>query len=97
MEDEKVRRPFWKLGVVEQIILGRDGQIRGAIVRVWAKDKGCKLLRRPIQHLYPLEVDETKSGNVGGDPSEPDRDHHETQARNRDATNPLLIRRCIES
>ena len=75
VEDERVRRPFWKLGLVEQTIAGRDGQVRAAIVRVGDSGKGCKLLRRPLQHLYPLEISRTgeviprDSGEDSSDPS----------------------------
>ena len=41
-------RPF---GIVEQLIEGRDGVVRGARLRA-----GRSHLERPIQHLYPLEL-----------------------------------------
>ncbi|KAK3727323.1 hypothetical protein QZH41_006278 [Actinostola sp. cb2023] len=48
--DEK-NRGRWKLGVVEQLITGRDGIVRGAKIRV-----GKRHLERAVQHLYPLEL-----------------------------------------
>ena len=44
-------RNCWPLGIVEQLIEGRDGVVRGARLRA-----GRSHLQRPIQHLYPLEL-----------------------------------------
>ena len=44
-------RNCWPLGIVEQLIEGRDGVIRGARLRA-----GRSHLERPIQHLYPPEL-----------------------------------------
>ena len=35
---------------------GSDGRIRGVYVKVMSKKGHIKVLRRPIQHIYPLEV-----------------------------------------
>ena len=39
------------LGIVEQLIEGRDGIVRGARLRA-----GRSHLERPIQHFFPLEL-----------------------------------------
>lgn len=49
-------RGFWKLGQVEDMIVGRDGQVRGAVLRVPSRSGHCTTLRRPLQRLYPLEI-----------------------------------------
>ena len=49
-------RGFWKLGCIKEILAGRDGKIRGAVVRVAGSGRQAKSLHRPIQLLYPLEV-----------------------------------------
>ena len=49
-------RGFWKLARVEDIIMGKDGKIRGAAVRVADKQGRPITLHRPIQCLYPLEI-----------------------------------------
>ena len=49
-------RGFWKLARVEQTTEGRDGQIRGAIVRVAGSQGRATTLHGPIQCLYLLEV-----------------------------------------
>eukprot|EP00731_Ephydatia_muelleri_P004127 Em0002g303a len=45
-------RGFWKLGCVEELITGSDGQCRGAFVRVKSGRSSRSLLKRPVQHLY---------------------------------------------
>ena len=49
-EDSKNRNQ-WKLGIVEQLIQGRDGITRAAKLRA-----GKGVLERATQHLYPLEL-----------------------------------------
>ena len=49
-------RGFWKLGRIMELLVGRDGEVRGAVVRVTAKGRQATVLQRPIQLLYPLEV-----------------------------------------
>ena len=49
--DEDKNRNKWKLGVVNQLIEGRDGVIQGAQVRTSNGE-----LERAVQHLYPLEL-----------------------------------------
>ena len=44
-------RNCWPLGIVEQLIAGRDGVVRGAKLRV-----GRSHVERPVQLLYPLEL-----------------------------------------
>lgn len=51
IKSEERNRAHWKLGVVEDLITGRDGVIRGAKLK-----SGKSHLERPIQHLYPLEL-----------------------------------------
>ena len=54
--DEMHPRSFWRLGRIEGIIRSSDGGVRGAQVRVKTKSGSSTILRRPIQHLYPLGV-----------------------------------------
>ena len=49
-------RSFWKLGRVKELLTGRDGKIRGAVLRVAGKGRQATTLYRPVQLLYPLEV-----------------------------------------
>lgn len=51
IQSPEQNRNCWPLGIVEQLIEGRDGVVRGARLRA-----GRSHLERPIQHLYPLEL-----------------------------------------
>lgn len=53
IEDEVMPRGYWRLGVVETLLVGRDEEVRAATVRTHSKPI---VLKRPIQKLYPLEV-----------------------------------------
>lgn len=66
-EDGK-KRNQWKMAVVEELIKGRDGVVRGARVRTIARGKHTRITR-PIQRLYPIEVrsDENLTGTVRED------------------------------
>lgn len=58
--DEKKPRGFWLLGRVEEVFPGRDKQVRSAAVRVYTGGARSKILRRPVQHLYPIELSSRK-------------------------------------
>ena len=47
---------YWKLAVVEELISGRDGQIRAAIIRIINCDSKTAKIRRSVKHLIPIEV-----------------------------------------
>ena len=59
--DEK-RRGFWSTGRVEELLTGKDGNVRAAVVRVYTGSRQSKLLRRPIQKLFPIEVHRDDQG-----------------------------------
>ena len=71
LHDDQERRRFWKLGLVVETIPGKNGEVRGAVVKVCPKGGKCKLMRRSVQHLYPLEV--SSSGPLNEDPPESPR------------------------
>ena len=52
--DEGAKRNSWKTAVIEDLIPGKDNQVRGAHLRVITKRKAVRL-SRPIQKLYPIE------------------------------------------
>ena len=47
-------RTLWRLARVEKLIMGTDGEIRGAFIRVKSR-YSANVWKRPIQHLYYLE------------------------------------------
>ena len=56
VKEDNMKRNMWKLGKVEELIVGKDSVVRGAVVRISRSGKPSVLLRRPLQLLYPLEV-----------------------------------------
>ena len=59
---EGEKRCNWKLTVVElELIVEKDKEVRGAKVRVVGKRKR-RYLNRPIQKLFPLEVQARSGG-----------------------------------
>ena len=55
IHDENHPRTSWKTGIVKELIEGSDHKIRGAVVRASENGK-ISILRRPLQHLCPLEL-----------------------------------------
>jgi len=55
IHDNCLPRQRWKLGTVQELIHGRDGLVRAAIVRVLSKGVTTEI-KRPVQRLYPVEV-----------------------------------------
>ena len=49
-------RAMWKLGNVEELLIGADGENRAAVLRVSGQGGVSKHLRRPVQRLYPIEM-----------------------------------------
>ncbi len=54
--DDGHPRGLWRLGRIESLVRGSDGIVRGVYMRVMSKKGHIKTLRRPLQHIYPLEV-----------------------------------------
>ena len=52
-------RGLWRLGKVEGLISGADGQTRGAVVKVFSRNGRSTTINRPVQQLYPLEIRST--------------------------------------
>ena len=59
VHSERLPRGLWKLGRIQELLKGRDGHCRAAIVKTTASDGQSVLLRRPIQLLYPLELSDS--------------------------------------
>ena len=75
-----------KLGLVEKLLKGQDKVTRGALVKLAPKNGKPSLLHRPIQWLYPLEVNQeakerpstTDEGNAAEPPEVSDNITSET-------------------
>ena len=57
LREEGTAKCLWPLARVTEVINGRDGAIRSAKIQLLRGDRKVSL-RRPIQHLIPLEVDD---------------------------------------
>ncbi len=49
-------RAMWKLGLVEELLVGADGEKIAAVLRVSGQERELKRLRRPVQKLHPIEM-----------------------------------------
>ena len=56
LKNDSTNRIHWKIARVEELILGADGKVQAAIVKVRNSEEGLTYLRRVIQHLIPIEV-----------------------------------------
>ena len=56
VHEEDQPRGKWRVGKILDLIVGSDGRTRGALVQVRRKGRKCTKLRRPVQRLYPLEI-----------------------------------------
>eukprot|EP00794_Sanderia_malayensis_P015559 gene15559-biopygen13271 len=54
VQEDNAKRNTWKVGIIEDLVKGKDGEIRGAKVRKVSKGK-VEVLSRPLQKLFPLE------------------------------------------
>lgn len=56
IHDENQARSKWRLREIIELIESRDGYKRGAVLRVITKKGKPSRLQRPVQKLFPLEV-----------------------------------------
>jgi hypothetical protein len=57
LKNDSTTRVFWKLAKIESLITSNDNVVRSARVKVLDKENmKIIILRRPIQHLIPLEI-----------------------------------------
>jgi hypothetical protein len=69
VEEKGAKRNERKLVKIEELVVGRDGVVRGAKVRT-STEKGAKgMIHRPLQKMYPLVVvdDQTLSRDENSD------------------------------
>ncbi len=55
VHDDQLKRGQWKKGVIQSLVVGKDGQVRGVNLRIGGKGKP-QFCSRPIQKVYPLEI-----------------------------------------
>ena len=56
LKNESTKHAFWKLAIIESLIVGQDGVARATIVKAANSEGRPKSLRRSVKHLFPLEI-----------------------------------------
>ncbi|XP_068670957.1 uncharacterized protein [Montipora foliosa] len=56
IHEKTTPRQLWRLGRVQRLLPGPDGEVRSAVVKVKSGNLPSSEWRRPLQRLYPLEV-----------------------------------------
>jgi hypothetical protein len=62
-DDEPAPRTQWRMGRVLELVRRRDGQVRGARLRVLSKAGKQSSVHRPVQRLIPFEIREKPTVN----------------------------------
>ena len=65
--DEGHPRGLWRLGRIIDFLPSTDQKLRGVTVKVVSKKGQSRILRRPIEHIYPLEVRECEQASETGE------------------------------
>lgn len=55
VHEDNVKENIWKMGKAVRLITGKDGEVRGAKLKLITKGKAI-FVNRALQKLYPLEV-----------------------------------------
>lgn len=61
--EEKQPKHMWRMGRIEQVFVGRDGNTRSCALRL-PKNLSIK---RPVQFIYPLEINDELSRFIRGE------------------------------
>ena len=81
LRNDNTRRTFWKFAKVEMLLPNGDGTVRSAKIMVNGESGKRITLRRPIQHLIPLEV---KASATDDSCVQSRADQHNTQIKDND-------------
>ncbi|VDK50375.1 unnamed protein product [Anisakis simplex] len=90
IHEEAKPRPLWRLGMINKLNKGKDGNIRSAELNCGPN----KSLSRPLNLLYPLEIDEedailARTKAVCEQSSERDRDQKQPNSDKTECKGPL--------
>ena len=68
LKNESTKRIFWKTAKVKELIRSEDDVVRSAKTRILNSDnRRSIIMRRPIQHLIPLEIRAATSKDTSKD------------------------------
>lgn len=102
-DDIPTPRSKWRIGKVEKLIIGKDGQVRGAKLKMANESGKTTIAHRPVQKLIPFEIAETKEPipvlvpEMSSSGVARDENHKEGRIRRRAAIEGQTLRRLKEN
>ena len=95
-EDGPSVRTQWKKGKVVELVVGNDGMIRGARLKVLSNSGQQSNVYRPLQKLIPFEIRETSEGQAdskgvedGGEEEAEKNEHSDAAEEQTNSRRPL--------
>ena len=55
LKSDTSKRLFWKLAIVDKLLMGVDDHVQAAVIKVSKPQGGTKLLRS-VKYLFPIKV-----------------------------------------
>ena len=92
VHDEKTPRQSWKIGRIIETQTSADG-VRGVKVAVVNKKGRFYNLNRPVQHIYPLEMDSICDDSIA---SVDEKKNSNRRPRQTTAANADLLRKLVD-
>ena len=79
------------MALAERLITGKDGHIRGAVLKLPTKNGQFTSLQRPLHLLYPLEIKHSTKPSDPRLPTELDKrtEHTDDNEQPQDGTHPM--------
>ncbi len=78
IHDERLPRGLWRMGKVEELLVGADGSVRCAMIKISSRDRSPIFVKRPLQRLYPLELNSENESRRSVEGQESRTDHEAT-------------------
>ena len=60
VKEDKIPRHNWSMARVQRLVTGRDGKVRAAVIKVHDKRGNLTQMYRPLQKLFPFELENSK-------------------------------------
>ena len=93
VHDEKTPRQSWKIGRIIETQTSADGEVRGVKVAVVNKKGRLYNLNRPVQRIYPSEIDSICDDSIASADEKKDSNH---RPRRIAAANADLLRKLVD-
>ena len=69
--EDNVKRDEWRLGRIEELVVGKDCVVRGAKVKTSTNKRVTGKIHGPLQKLHQLEVGDVSMNDTDGPSSVP--------------------------